>query len=78
VSGQAKSLKPGHFVDASPTSRPDVAVRVVEQDPTRSVITLDGPAGAVNVALVTSTNGKPRTICSWKFEIDLQQVAGRA
>jgi hypothetical protein len=50
-------------------SRPDVAVRVVEQDSTRGVGVLDGPAGAVNLALVTSTNVKPRTVCSWKFEI---------
>jgi hypothetical protein len=50
-------------------SRSDVAVRVVEQDSTRSVVALDGPAGEVNIALVTSTNGKPRTVCSWKFEI---------
>jgi hypothetical protein len=43
-------------------------LRVEEQDSTRSVVALDGPAGEVNVALVTSTNGKARTICSWKFE----------
>jgi hypothetical protein len=51
-------------------SRPDVAVRVVEQDQERSVVALDGPAGEVNVALQTpDENGKSRTLCSWKFQI---------
>jgi hypothetical protein len=59
-------------------SRSDVAVRVVEQHSTRSVVALDGPAGEVNVALVTSTNGKPRTVCSWKVEIaENAAAAGR-
>jgi hypothetical protein len=51
-------------------SRPDVAVRVVEQDQARSVVALDGPAGEVNVALQTpAADGKVRTLCSWKFQI---------
>jgi hypothetical protein len=51
-------------------SRPDVAVRVVEQDQARSVVALDGPAGEVNVALqAPAADGKVRTLCSWKFQI---------
>jgi hypothetical protein len=51
-------------------SRADVAVRVVEQDQARSVVALDGPAGEVNIALQTpATDGKVRTLCSWKFQI---------
>lgn len=51
-------------------SRPDVTLRIVEQDDSRSVVALDGPAGEVNIALLAPTKkGQPRTVCSWKFEI---------
>jgi hypothetical protein len=56
-------------ITRAPRPRPDVAVRVVEQEGPRGVVALDGPAGAVNVALVTSTNGKPRAVCSWQLEV---------
>jgi hypothetical protein len=72
--GELIELRPDTIPELPPDSawhpsRPDVAVRVVEQDSSRSVVAFDGPAGAVNLTLVTSTNGKPRTVCGWKFEI---------
>ncbi len=51
------------------TSRPDVEVRVVEQDDARALVALDGPAGEVNVALLTEGPKGPRPVTSWKFEI---------
>jgi hypothetical protein len=79
--GELIELRPDTIPELPPDSawhpsRPDVAVGVVEQDSSRSVVALDGPTGAVNLALVTSTNGKPRTVCSWKFEI-VERVASR-
>lgn len=51
------------------TSRPDVEVRVVEQDDSRALVALDGPAGDVNVALLADGPKGPRPISSWKFAI---------
>jgi hypothetical protein len=58
--GELIGLRPDTIPELQPDaawqpSRPDVAVRVLEQDCTRGVVVLDGPAGAVNLALVTST-----------------------
>lgn len=50
-------------------SRPDVEVRVLEQDESRALVALDGPAGEVNIALLCDGPKGPRPITSWKFEI---------
>lgn len=49
-------------------SRPDVEIRVLEQDDSRALVALDGPAGEVNVALLCDGPKGPRPITSWKFE----------
>ncbi len=56
------------------TSRPDVEVRVVEQDDARALVSLEGPAGEVNVALLSEGPNGARPVTSWKFEI-LSSVA---
>jgi hypothetical protein len=72
---------PGELIELRPSkapaevlgwkpSRPDVAVRVVEQDGPRAVVALDGPIGEVSVALLAANgDGEPRPVCSWKFEL---------
>jgi hypothetical protein len=70
---------PGELIELHPdrttsntswsTSRPDVEVRVIEQDASRALVALDGPAGQVNVALLCAGPKGPRPITSWKFEI---------
>lgn len=73
--GDLIELRPDTIPELPPDSiwqpsRTDVTLRIVEQDASRSVVALDGPAGEVNIALVTPTKrGQPRTVCCWKFEI---------
>ncbi|EDM75932.1 hypothetical protein PPSIR1_25176 [Plesiocystis pacifica SIR-1] len=54
-------------------SRDDVEMRVIEVDGTRAVISLEGVAGEVNVALLVPKGDRERALCSWKF--DLAKVA---
>lgn len=73
------AVGPGELIELHPdritgntswsTSRPDVEVRVIEQDTSRALVALDGPAGEVNVALLCAGPKGPRPITSWKFQI---------
>ena len=54
-------------------SRDDVEMRIIEVDGTRAVISLEGVAGEVNVALLVPKGDRERALCSWKF--DLAKVA---
>lgn len=73
------AVGPGELIELHPdritgntswsTSRPDVEVRVIEQDTSRALVALDGPAGEVNVALLCAGPKGPRPITSWKFQL---------
>ena len=76
--GELIELRPTKPIPADSTwvlSRPDVELRIVEQEDSRAVVALEGSGGEVKLALL-SAEGKPepRPVSSWKFQL-VEKVA---